>query len=99
MAQLGENEVVDGTALSGINYRFMGVLGHMMVEVVDLTANPSAGDYFYTRLQSPIGLVARATSDAGGNTDSANVSLSGKTVTVDASPTGNNSIGIIIFGR
>lgn len=96
MAQLGLNENdSSGTALSGMNYRWVGTLGHLKVEVVNLEA-PSAADYFYSRLANPKGLLARPTSDGGGNDDKACVSLSGKTVTVGTASTGN--IGIIIFG-
>jgi hypothetical protein len=98
MAQLGLNESADGTALSGMAYRYVGALGHLKVEVVNLTA-PSVNDYFYSRLANPVGLLSGGTTDAAGNA-TVGCSLSGKTVTVsgiDAQvPTGN--IGVIIFG-
>jgi len=95
MAQLGLNETVNGVALTGMKQRYLGALGHIKIEVVNLDA-PSAADYFYTRLANPVGLFVCPTEDSGGDI-TVGCTLSGKTVTVSAEATGKD-LGVLIFG-
>ena len=100
MAQLGfRNETASGTELGGMNYRYVGTLGHLKMEVVNLEG-PTAGDYFSSLLVNPMGVMCGSTSDAGATNTTVQCTLSGKTVTVEASYTGAGAIamGVIVFG-
>jgi hypothetical protein len=98
MAQLGfRNETASGTELSGISYRYVGALGHLKIEVVNLDT-PTAGDYFYSLLVNPVGVMCGATTDATATDTTVQCTLSGKTVTVGAGFSGTPSIGVIVFG-
>jgi hypothetical protein len=83
--------------MATVSNRYLAVLGPIKAEILNLTATTDA-DTVTSQLQRPSFGFAVVTTDGGAMTAAVNLSISGRTVTLNSVDLSASAVTVVLFG-